>query len=203
TYICSPRTPGGLFWGEGLWTNAPPVGFSLTKGGPLVKDGKEEGEPDTYSSPTPGPGVNAQFETDGWEPAPADWQKGSVAYTSEPLDRDILTYGPASADLWISSDAPNLDVQVTLTEVQTDGSERYLQRGWLRLSDRALDDRRSTAVRPVLVDLPEAFKLIPPDAPVLARVEINKFAAELPKGSRIRIWIDAPSTTGLYQFSYV
>jgi len=195
--------PGWHFVRQELLPRVTPVVFSLTKGGRLITGGKSEGEPDTYSYPTPGPGVNVQFEKDGWEPARSDWRKGSVAYTSDPLDRDILTYGSASADLWISSDAPNVDIQVTLTEVQPDGTERYLQRGWLRLSDRALDERRSNAVRPVLVDLPEAFKLIPPDAPVLARVEINKFAAELPKGSRVRLWIDAPSTTGLYQFSYI
>jgi hypothetical protein len=51
--------------------------------------------------------------------------------------------------------------------------------------------------------MPEASRLLNPEGPVLARVEINKFAAELPKGSRVRIWIDAPSTTGEYQFSYI
>jgi putative CocE/NonD family hydrolase len=195
--------PGWHFEHQELAPNVTPIVFSLTKGGRLVTDGKEEGDPDTYTYPTPGPGVNVHFETDGWEAAPADWRKGSVAYTSEPLARDILTYGPASADLWISSDAVDVDVQVTLTEVQADGTERYLQRGWLRLSDRALDDRRSTAVRPVLVDLPETLRLLSPEGPVLARVEINKFAAELAKGSRVRIWIDTPSTTGEYQFSYI
>jgi predicted acyl esterase len=195
--------PGWRFVHQELVPNVTPIVFSLTKGGRLIVDGKGEGEPDTYTYPTPGPGVNAHFETDGWEATTGDWRKGSVAYTSEPLDRDILTYGPASTDLWISSDAVDVDVQVTLTVVQPDGTERYLQRGWLRLSDRALDERRSTQVHPVLLDVPETMRLLNPDGPVLARVEINKLAAELPKGSRVRIWIDAPSTTGLYQFSYI
>jgi hypothetical protein len=79
----------------------------------------------------------------------------------------------------------------------------FLQRGWLRLSDRALDEARSTAVRPVLLDTPDTLQVLDPDVPVLARVEINKFAAALRKGSRIRIWIDAPSPTGLYRFDHV
>jgi predicted acyl esterase len=195
--------PGWRFARQELVPEVTPLVFALAKGGRLLLGGKGEGEPDAYAYPTPGPGVDADFETDAWGPELPDWRKGSVAYTSEPLDRDIVIYGPASADLWISSDALDADIQVTLTEVQPGATERFLQRGWLRLSDRAIDDRRSTAVRPVLLDVPEALSLLHRDEPILARVEINKFAAELPKGSRLRIWVDAPSTTGLYQFSYV
>lgn len=36
-----------------------------------------------------------------------------------------------------------------------------------------------------------------------ARVEINKFANVLHKGSRLRMWIEAPSPTGEYEFSYI
>ena len=57
--------------------------------------------------------------------------------------------GTGSVDLWISSSAADSDVQVTLTEVRPDGTERYVQNGWLRLSHRKLDPARSTDAQPV------------------------------------------------------
>jgi uncharacterized protein len=186
-----------------LFPVVKPVSFALTQGGRLVTTLYGRGKPDAYAYPTPGPAVDIDAEHPAWGPLAAGWRKGSLTYTSALLERDILAYGSASVDLWLSANAPDTDLQVTLSEVRPDGQEMFLQRGWLRLSDRALDEARSTAVRPVLWDRPEAMQVLDPDVPVLARVEINKFAAVLRKGSRIRIWIDAPSRTGLYGFDYV
>jgi predicted acyl esterase len=161
------------------------------------------GKPDAYAYPVPGPAVDIDAEHPAWGALAADWRNGSLAYTSASLEHDILAYGSASVDLWLSANVPDTDLQVTLTEVRPGGQEMFLQRGWLRLSDRALDEARSTAVRPVLRDTPDTMQVLDPDVPVLARVEINKFATVLRKGSRIRIWIDAPSPTGLYRFDHV
>jgi len=45
---------------------------------------------------------------------------------------------------------PDVDLQVTVTEVRPDGTETFVQNGWLRSSLRALDLRRSTPLDPVL-----------------------------------------------------
>jgi uncharacterized protein len=177
--------------------------FALSTGGTLLNQDVGDGKGDTYNYPVPGPSVNTHMFEDAWGPQSPGWRKGSVAYTSAPLDSTLVAYGPASADLWISSTATNTDLQVTLTELRPDGQEVFIQRGWLRLSDRALDPKASTAVRPVLLDQAETMAALTPDEPVLARVELNKFSYPFRAGSRIRIWIDAPSDTGEYGFNYV
>jgi predicted acyl esterase len=174
--------------------------FALASGGRLIESGTSSGDAQTFKYPSPGPSA---LEQGGWGPMPATWKEGSLAFTSAPLDRDLIPYGPASADLWISSDsAPDADLQVTLTAVLPDGKEMYVQRGWLRLSNRAIDPALSTPGRPVLVDKPEAFAPLLPNEPVLARLEVNRFSYPFRKGTRLRIWIDTPSPTGTYRFSY-
>jgi uncharacterized protein len=54
----------------------------------------------------------------------------------------------------------------------------------------------------ILVDRPDAALPLAPREAVLARVEINRFSFAFRKGSRIRLWIDTPSGTSFYSFSY-
>lgn len=176
-----------------------PVTFELQSGGRLVESGASSGAEQSFTYPSPGPSVGEN----GWGPLPSGWKNGSLAFTSAPLDRDLITYGPASADLWISSDrAPNADLQVTVTAVLPDGQEMYVERGWLRLSNRAFDAAKSQPGRPVRNNDPADFAPLPPDQPVLARVEVNRFSYAFRRGTRLRIWIDTPSVTGYYSFSY-
>jgi predicted acyl esterase len=174
------------------------VSFALTADGGLKLRGAAAGEPRTMKYPLVGPAVRSS----GWGPASPDWTAGALAYTSDPLDKDLVVYGPISADLWISADRSDADVQVTVTAVMPDGQEMYVQRGWLRLSNRALDPARSTPGRPVLLDTPTSFKPMWPNRPELARVEVNRVSFPFRKGVRLRIWIDTPSPTGSYNFAY-
>jgi len=196
-------TPGWQFTSRKLLPAVQPASFTLSEGGQLLTRGSGSGRPDAYKYPMPGPAVNVNVERPAWGPMPVDWRKGSLAYTSSPFKHEMLAYGPASVDLWVSSNSPDSDLQVTLTEVRPDGQEMYLQRGWLRLSDRAVDAARSTPERPVLLDRPDTIQVLNPGVPVLARVEIPPFAAELRQGYRIRIWIDTPSPRGDFRFDYI
>lgn len=157
---------------------------------------------DAYDYPVPGPVVSANALAEGWAPLAPHWAAGSLHYASEPLTRTLLVYGPASADLWISATSADADLQVTLTDLRPDGQEMFVQRGWLRLSNRALDPARTTPLRPVPVDRPEAIVPLDPGVPVLARVELGKFAHAYRRGSRLRLWVDAPSAWGGYTFDY-
>jgi predicted acyl esterase len=76
----------------------------------------------------------------------------------------------------------------------------YVQRGWLRLSHRSLDAKRSSALNPVHVDTLAAQLEVPPGQPVLARVAVQPFTHVFRKGSRLRLWLDTPSVTGLWSF---
>lgn len=158
------------------------------------------GASDSYRYPAPGPIVNADPDQPAWGPLPPRWRQGSVAYTSAPLTEDLQSYGAASADLWVSASSRDADLQVTLTEVRPDGQERFVQRGWLRLSNRALQAGAGSATRPVLCDRPECVQPLTPGAPVFARVEIFKAAYLFRSGSRLRLWIDTPSQTGGIEF---
>jgi predicted acyl esterase len=173
--------------------------FTLAGGGQLIGNGVSSGEAQAFKYPSPGAAVGR----DGWGSLPSDWKEAGLTFTSAPLPNDFVTYGPASADLWVSSDgAPDADLQVTVTALFPDGQEIYIERGWLRLSNRAFDPDRSTPSRPIRDNLPGSFAPLPPDQPVLARVEINRFSYPFRKGARLRIWIDTPSPTGDYTFAY-
>ena len=160
----------------------------------------------------PGPAVNfgvvgaITFEAGGPE-AEAGWKAGqpipglSASFISAPLDSDLAVFGSASADLWISSHAPDTDVQVTVTEVRPDGLETYVQRGWLRVAQRMLDAGRSSQLRPVPTQRDADQRFLRRDVPVLARVEIRPFAHVFRAGSALRVVIDGPSPTGDWLFS--
>ncbi|ESQ88609.1 hypothetical protein ABAC460_15060 [Asticcacaulis sp. AC460] len=164
-----------------------------------------QGTPDAYAYPRPGVAVATdEMDTggDGWSSLEPGWRDGVAVYTSAPLTQTLLTYGTASADLWLSATTSDTDVQVTLTEVRPDGQEMFVQRGWLRLSNRALD-ARSTQLLPIPLDRPDSQVALTPDVSVLGRVELSKFSHAFRPGSRIRIWIDTPSRWGGYGFTPV
>ena len=117
---------------------------------------------------------------------------GTVVYTTPALTQDAEFLGSGSADLWISSTAPDTDVQVTLSEVRPDGQETYVENGWLRLSHRRLDTARSTALRPYHPYTQADAEQLTPGKPELARIEMLPFDHVFRAGSAIRLSIDAP-----------
>lgn len=68
-----------------------------------------------------------------------DWQgRGDrmCSFTSAPLDAAAELAGHAVADLWVSSSEPDAALFVYLTEIEADGTERYVTEGLLRLLHR-------------------------------------------------------------------
>lgn len=189
-------TPGIAFSHPAFPMPVTPLVLALSAGGRLVPGGTGSGRPEGFDYPMRGPGVNTLFDKDNWEPLAPDWQRGTLAYTTPPFDRATVAYGPASADLWVTTSTADADLQVTVTEVRPDGQEMFVQRGWLRLSDRAQDPARATPLRPWPIDRPETMVAMVPGVPALARIEVQKFAHAFRKGSRLRLWIDTPSQYG-------
>ncbi|MEY3618877.1 MAG: hypothetical protein RL726_1575 [Actinomycetota bacterium] len=116
----------------------------------------------------------------------------AAEFTSEPLTDNLVVIGPGSADLWISTDAEDTDLEVTVSEIRPDGTETYVQSGWLRASHRALDEANTSENRPSHTHREaDASPLVPGEiTPV--RVEIFPVAHPFRAGSRIRVSIDAP-----------
>jgi predicted acyl esterase len=130
--------------------------------------------------------VDAQFD---WIAEPP----GTAArFVSEPFAADTIVMGSGSADLWLSTDAADTDVEVTLTEVRPDGTEMLIQSGWLRASHRALDEATSTDLHPVHTHLESDAAPIPAGEPVLLRVDVYPFAHPFRAGSRVAVTVDAP-----------
>jgi predicted acyl esterase len=135
----------------------------------------------------------------GWENTMAHWSdqpaEGTYAmFTSDALSSDKLMAGPASVDLWLSSTAPDTDLQVTLTEVRPDGQEMFIQQGWLRASHRKenADPNLSTALRPYQTHLLTDVQPLVPGTASKMRLEIFPFAHAFRAGSKIRLYVEAP-----------
>lgn len=127
-----------------------------------------------------------------------DWQRRPpegtfAAFTTEPFTSERVLLGTASVDLFISSTAPDTDLQVTLTEVRPDGKEMFVQKGWLRASHRMEDARFSTPLRPFQTHRIGDTSPLVPGHPTAARVEIFPFGHVFRAGSRLRISIEAPN----------
>jgi putative CocE/NonD family hydrolase len=145
------------------------------------------------------PGIGSQerggFDLEGeppaqWTDRPADGT--SASFTSAALDADKMLFGPASADLWISSTAPDTDLELTLTEVRPDGQEMFVEQGWLRASHRKLDPALSTDLRPFQTHLVTDVQPLVPTMATPVRVEIFPFGHVFRAGSRIRLTVAAP-----------
>lgn len=165
----------------------------------------------TYRYPLPAPsvpvgidlgvGVNPEVYDESYKvPVPAE---GSVSLTTPALAEDLQLHGPASVDLWLSSTADDVDLQVTLTEVRPDGHELYVQRGWLRASHRELDPQRSTPTRPVPTHR-EADARPLDSGPNALRVELWPTDHVFRTGSSLRLYVEAPvGATGFRQLAFL
>lgn len=127
-----------------------------------------------------------------WQPLP---EGTGVGFVTEPFVDDQLMIGAGSVDLWVQSSTPDTDLEVSITEVRPDGTEIYVQSGWLRASQRALDEATSTELRPVHTHLEADAADLPAGEFTPVRVELFPFAHPFRAGSRLRLTIDAPGNS--------
>jgi predicted acyl esterase len=171
--------------------------------GLLATKPQADGTPDTYTAdPTalpkafyPGGRSSDIWHADttyDWESIPAGT---GVGYLTDRLKQDTVVVGGGSVDLWIKSSTPDTDLEVTISEVREDGTEMYIQSGWLRASHRALDDDASTDVHPVQTHAEDDAAPLPADELTPVRIELFPFAYAFRKDSKIRITIDAPGNS--------
>ena len=81
---------------------------------------------------------------------------------------------------------------MTISEIRPDGQEVYVQSGWLRASQRALDDEASTELRPVHTHTEEDAEPLVAGEWNPVRVELFPVAHAFRAGSRLRVTVDAP-----------
>ena len=116
----------------------------------------------------------------------------SASFTTAPLTEDKVLLGTASIDLFLSSTAPDTDLEVTLSEVRPDGKEVFVQQGWLRASHRKEDPALSSPTRPFQTHQAGDVAPLVPGAATPMRVEIFPFGHVFREGSQVRVTVAAP-----------
>src|SRR5690606_39139175 len=63
-----------------------------------------------------------------------DWTRleegRQLSYVTEPFDENLMLLGPGYADLWFASEEEDVNVQVTVSLLQPDDTEWFVQAGW-------------------------------------------------------------------------
>jgi predicted acyl esterase len=116
----------------------------------------------------------------------------AVAYATEPLDADTTVLGSGAVDVWVRSSKPNVDLEVTISEIRPDGKETFVQGGWMRGDARALDAAKSTELEPVLSLREADAQPLPADQFVKATIPLYYEGHVYRAGSQIRVRISAP-----------
>ena len=134
------RAPGSSTRAATLLNKPPKSGGSNT----FVWD-KESRPADNFAGTNTGGG-------DLWTANPSfDWQQPpagkAASYVTPPLGADTTVIGAGALHAWIRASVPDVDLQVTVSEVRPDGKETYVQSGWLRASMRKLDKRAEQPAR--------------------------------------------------------
>lgn len=112
-------------------------------------------------------------------------------WTSAPLEADMAYAGHGLADLWLSSSEPDAAIFVYLSEVEADGSVRYVTEGLLRALHRKESAPPATyrATWPFRSFRREDARPLVPGTPERIRIPLLPTAWTFSKGSRIRLSI--------------
>ncbi len=170
----------------------------LDTGGKLVSASPAKPSTDTYHYSGDGQATTFNGSTgDLWRGLPAlTWNAptagDALSYVSDPLATTTVMAGTGRLDMLVGASVPDVDLQVTLSEVRSDGTEYYVQTGWLRASHRKLDRSQSNSLRAVPTHKEVDAAPIPTGRVVPLSVELMPFAHVFHAGSRVRIIIDVP-----------
>jgi len=169
-----------------LTAAAPTVPDDAARGWSSFRYETDPGRTHTGTDPTAGGGIWDKDATYVWEPAP---DSDELRFLGPPLATTRHYAGTGSATLFLRSTAPDVDLEVLLTEVRPDGQEILVQSGWLRASHRA-EAPGSTALAPEHTHL--AATPLPSGAFTRVRVELFPFAHTVRAGSRLALTVSAP-----------
>jgi uncharacterized protein len=132
-----------------------------------------------------------------------------VALLTPPLTQDTEVTGPLAAVLWVSSESEDMDLFLTLRNIDPDGNEVLetgqqgapvpVAKGWLRVSHRELDRDLSLEYRPYHRHQRRLF--LAPGEIVEVQVEIWPTSMVFRKGHRIRL--DVQPRDGVGSASYM
>ncbi|MGZ4724434.1 MAG: CocE/NonD family hydrolase [Ilumatobacteraceae bacterium] len=172
---------------------------ALTKPGEVTYTADPKAVPPTFYTGSGNDIWKADVKYD-WRPIP---DGTGVGFVTAPFAATTVVAGAGSLDLWIKSTSADTDLEATISEVRPDGTEIYVQSGWLRASQRALASS-ATALRPAHTNLEADASDLPAGELTAVRVELFPFAHPFRAGSRLRLTIDAPGgNRAVWQFQTI
>jgi predicted acyl esterase len=85
--------------------------------------------------------------SDSFEDSP--WMRGSLKYMTPPLVENTEVVGPIMLKLYAATNDVDVNWIISLLEVDAEGNERLLTKGWLKGSHRELDMQKAKAWDPI------------------------------------------------------
>jgi predicted acyl esterase len=142
----------------------------------------------SYTDTSAGDFVFPQIEFD-WTRFAAGKQ---LSYVTEPFEDDLVLLGPGYADLWFASEEEDVNVQVTVSLLQPDGTEWFVQGGWLRIGHRKIDEERSDDFTVEYTYAADDFEPLEPGEFIETKVPIFPVGQVFRAGTRLRLTIETP-----------
>ena len=133
-----------------------------------------------------------------------DWRQNpagtAVSYLSAPLTQNTTVVGAGAVHVWVRSSTADVDLQATVSEVDPDGDETFVQDGWLRADERKLAssaadelNQPSTLLEPVLSMRAADVRAMPKGRFVELVIPLYYEGHVYRAGTRIRLTISAPN----------
>ncbi|HEX5194300.1 MAG TPA: CocE/NonD family hydrolase [Solirubrobacteraceae bacterium] len=115
----------------------------------------------------------------------------AASYLSAPLRSNVVAIGAGAVHVWVSASTPNVDLQATVSEVRPDGTETFVQSGWLRADERRLGSG-STLLEPLPTFAARDVGPLPRGRFASVAIPLYYEGHAYRRGSRIRLTISAP-----------
>jgi putative CocE/NonD family hydrolase len=156
----------------------------------------------------PSPGRSPLPEIEPWPDAPSasyedsPAKRGEVKYCSPSLVENTEVIGPIALNLYASCRSTDVNFFVSLWDMDTEGNETILTRGWLKGSHREIDEKRSKPWLPYHTHINP--KPLTPGETYKFAIEIMPAANLFKAGHKIVLKIkgaaDEPPKTTLHSF---
>jgi uncharacterized protein len=188
----------------GTLNDAPPT----TPGNDTYTSNAAALPPTDYSTNTGTGGLwgNASQWEWNWQHNPSG---SAVAYTSAPLTADTSVIGGGAVDAWVESSTSDVDLQATISEIRPDGSETFVQNGWIRASERKLSTTSDNIFKQPSTQLESIPTMLASDVQPMPAGQFAEVTIPLyfqghvyRAGSRLKVTIAAPNgTQPIWSFS--
>ena len=133
-----------------------------------------------------------------------------ISLDTPPLEQDTEVTGPIMAQLWVSSSTEDMDLFLTIRNIDPDGNDVFevgqqgqqvpVAKGWLRVSHRELDPDLLLPFRPYHKH--KRRLLLKPNEIVPVQVEVWPTSMVFKKGHRIRLDIQPRDGLGSIHYTH-